>query len=345
MTPPGLSPRIDPPARPLAHPPASWCTFTGFGVRVVSDLPVAGGLPLVSGFAHADAGATPSLIITAGQSISSIGERSHDAPITLIERRKHSGELVMRITQRHDFGYRVEAPEHGTFTVPPNGSAIYHERLQRPTWRWHRPLCAQVLPIAATLQGFELLHASAVEIHGRAIGFIADSGTGKSSLATQLNVRGAPLLTDDVLSLENREGTVVAHPGVRLANLAPEQLAPLSPTERAALGTPIGRSDKVHIAIANMAAGAVPLGALCYLQRSSRIDRIAFERADPPDPRDLLAATFMPHIVNAQRLETQLDVCAAIAASVPIYFLRAPAKLSAPELARAVEQHASSLLA
>ena len=70
--------------------------------------------------------------------------------------------------------------------------------------RWQRLMFAQALPLAATLQGLALLHASAAEIDGRAFGFIASSGAGKSSLVVHLVATGdTRLLTDDVLALES----------------------------------------------------------------------------------------------------------------------------------------------
>ena len=75
-----------------------------------------------------------------------------------------------------------------------------------------RLLFAQVLPLAATLHGLELLHASAVAWNGRALGIVAAAGTGKTSVATHLVASGGVLLTDDVLALEEVEGAIVAHP-------------------------------------------------------------------------------------------------------------------------------------
>jgi hypothetical protein len=262
---------------------------------------------------------------------------------TLLERRQADGSLGMRVAALDDGGYSIVAPGHGTFRVAFDGSVICCGRLEEPSWRWQRPLCAQGLPLAATLQGFELFHASAVALRGRAIAFIAPSGTGKTSLAAQLTARGARLLTDDVLALECRDGTVLAHPGVPMANIASEQLELLSPAQRARLGKPIGTSDKVHVEVANM-PGPLPLGAVFFLQRSGQIERIAFERANPPDPRDLLGATFMPHIITPARLTTQLHTCAGIAASVPAFKMVAPARLSAAELAIAVERQAATAL-
>jgi len=47
-------------------------------------------------------------------------------------------------------------------------------------------------------RGFFPLHASVVVMHGNAIAFSGDSGTGKSTMAAWMNQQGYPLLCDDV---------------------------------------------------------------------------------------------------------------------------------------------------
>ena len=263
----------------------------------------------------------------------------------VLERRHFDGSLGMRVARLDDGAYLIDAPGHGRFTVADDGSAVRYDRLAEQSWRWHRPLCAQALPLAATLQGLELFHASAVAIEGRAIAFVAASGTGKTSLAVALVARGAAVVTDDVLALEATRAGVVAHPGVPLGNIAPEQLALLPAPARAQVGTPIGSSDKVHVKISNMARGPLPLGAIYFLARSEFAERVAVTPAVPPDPRDLLGATFMRHIVTRARLITQLSTCAEIAGAVPVFKLEAPARLSAADLAREVERTLADVLA
>ncbi len=315
--------------------PACW-DLTAFGVSVRSELPVVG--------------ATPASVAAPGGHTLEI-RRLDDGAIdtgggeTVLERRIPDGSIGMRVGRLADGGYVIEAPGHGTFAVDGDGLLIHCCDLAEEAWRWHRPLCAQALPLAATLQGFELFHASAVALGERAFAFVATSGTGKTSLATHLTARGAELLTDDVLSLECRDGAVIAHPGVHFANIAVEQIELLSLLERARLGTPIGRSEKLHLELSSMPAAPLPLSAVFFLERSEQIERLAFERVDPPDFRVLLGATFMPHIVTPGRLSTQLHTCAEIAAGVPTFRLRAPSHLSAPVLAAAVEEHAAGALA
>jgi hypothetical protein len=71
-------------------------------------------------------------------------------------------------------------------------------------------LFANVLPFWLELKGFVTIHASAVNISGNAIAFLAHSRNGKSTLAASLVREGSSFLTDDVLPIRPQDG---AHPG------------------------------------------------------------------------------------------------------------------------------------
>jgi hypothetical protein len=313
----------------------SWA-LDAFGLQIRSDLPLAGATRSDSrGIAS-----RPVLIRPLHEGPPPAREET-----TVLERRHPDGSLGMRVARLDDGAYLIDAPGHGRFYVAEDGSLVRYDRLADEAWRWHRPLCAQALPLAAALHDLELFHASAVAFDGCAIAFVAASGTGKTSLAVALMARGAALVTDDVLALEPERGGVTAHPGVPLGNVAADQLARLPAAARARLGAPLGVSDKVHVEISDMASGPLPLGAVCFLSRSGAIERPSLTPAAPPDPRDLLAATFMPHIVTRARLISQLSTCAEIAAAVPVVRLEVPAKVSADRLARELEHVLPSVLA
>lgn len=59
-----------------------------------------------------------------------------------------------------------------------------------------------VSPLALSLQGKLVLHASAVEINAKAVLFVGESGSGKSTLATGFANAGYRLLADDSAELE-----------------------------------------------------------------------------------------------------------------------------------------------
>lgn len=75
-------------------------------------------------------------------------------------------------------------------------------------------LLGQVATLVLHKQGFPSLHASAVVVDGRGVAFVGLPGRGKSTMAGNFLQRGATLLTDDVLPLYTRGGTVMGIPSL-----------------------------------------------------------------------------------------------------------------------------------
>lgn len=71
------------------------------------------------------------------------------------------------------------------------------------------------------LRGEGVLHASAVEIDGRAVAFVGRSGMGKSTLAALICRHGGRLVTDDVLRYEVVAGRVLGFAGTGEMRLRP----------------------------------------------------------------------------------------------------------------------------
>jgi len=72
-------------------------------------------------------------------------------------------------------------------------------------------------------RGYVVLHASCVERAGAAIGFIGDSGWGKSTVAEYFCREGYSLLNDDILVVAlNQEGPPVVVPGFPQVKLLPD---------------------------------------------------------------------------------------------------------------------------
>ncbi len=75
-------------------------------------------------------------------------------------------------------------------------------------------------------RGHLVLHASAVAMGDRVVAFIAEKGHGKSTMAAALHARGYPLVTDDVLVLDERpDGPPLVLPSYPQLKLWPDALA------------------------------------------------------------------------------------------------------------------------
>jgi hypothetical protein len=271
-------------------------------------------------------------------------ERAWDAGTaeTVVELRFPDGRAMMRIEHHPPEGFRIWAPRHGRYVVSADGRRVRMAVPGLRSWRWQRLLFAQVLPLAATLQGLEPLHASAVALDGSAVAFLASSGSGKTSVAAGLVGRGAELLTDDVLSVEVSNRGVLAHPGAGIVNIDARALARLGPRGRARLGVPLGESDKVHLA-APLATGPRPLKAVYFLRRGDTGPRPRIVPHVRSDARRFLAGTFIRYVRSPERLRTHLEVCARLAGSVPAFDLLVPEGTSASDVGGVVECHAARL--
>jgi hypothetical protein len=194
--------------------------------------------------------------------------------------------------------------------------------------------------LAATLQGLELLHASAVEVDGRVVAFVARAGTGKTSVAAHAVALGGRLVTDDVLALELVHDRVVAHPGGRTVNISPAELRGMSEAGRSRLGDAVGRAGKVVLG-ADVIEAPARLHALYFLERpvgdALRIDDLG------PDPHRVLAHSFNTYVRSPARIRNQLDVLSVVTATVPAFSVAVPPGLAARDVARHVVEHIEAL--
>jgi hypothetical protein len=225
----------------------------------------------------------------------------------IAELRNAGGEPYLRIDRHPELGYRIEADGHGAHLLSLDGRAATCAPRVGADWAWHRLFFAQVLPTAAALQGLEILHASAVALGDEATAVVSRSGGGKTTLATELVSAGGAFVTDDVLAVERTGDEVLAHPGPGFAGVEEP-----------------GGSDKVHVEVEPVTE-PVRLARLVFLERGGRSARLELTPLSPPDPRLLLASTFAFHLTTRERLEAQLDTCAAIASRVACFRLSVPA--------------------
>lgn len=136
---------------------------------------------------------------------------------------------------------RLEYAEGITFWLPVGGRELW------ATWRGPLTLAdamtfvtGPALGVLLRLRGVPALHASAVDVRGRAVGFVGPGGAGKSTLAAAFAARGHGVLTDDVLALHHEANGWMAQPATpqiriwedseRLLLGAHSRLAPLTPS-------------------------------------------------------------------------------------------------------------------
>ena len=253
----------------------------------------------------------------------------------LIDRRAPDGSLVLAVDEDPGIGYRIDAPEVGVHLVSADGTEVFLPERHGPDWFWQRLLFAQTLPVAATLQGLGLFHASAVRIGDHAVGVSAPSGAGKSSTATHLIAQGAEFFTDDVLALDVAQGSVIAFAGPEFSSIEEHEIRAVEPSRRESLGPLLGESSKQHRRPA-LSATCLPLGALYLLERHAQVGEVQLDPLDRSGTATLLASAFIPHLSTEGRLVRHLELCGQMATAGKILRVRIPLRASATAVARAL---------
>jgi hypothetical protein len=261
----------------------------------------------------------------------------------LLERRLPNGRVGLAVAYDDSVGFRVWAPCHGCYLVAPDGRLVLAAPPTAACGQWERLVLAQVLPLAAVLRGMDLLHASAVELGGRAVAFLGRSGAGKTTVAAHCVARGARLLTDDVLAIEAAATGVRAHRGGAVMRLDPRELQAMTPPERERFGTVNVDEGKWH-ATPPLATPRLPLGLTYHLMRDEGGEGVSITRVRPYDPVLLLGNTFLPYLTGPARLERQLELWAAIASGTSLFQIRVGPDAGSRAVAGAVLGHARRAL-
>lgn len=132
-------------------------------------------------------------------------------------------------------GYLVRFPHLADFLVSSDARAVRCAPRQGVSPETVRHLFLhQVLPLLMGGRGYLVLHASAVATPAGAVAFVGAAGCGKSTLAASFWLGGFPLVADDSVRLDLRDGSLVAvpsYPGLRLSARTARRLSagPLPP--------------------------------------------------------------------------------------------------------------------
>lgn len=173
------------------------------------------------------------------------------------------------------------------------------------------------------LHGECVLHASAIEIDGRAVVFTGGSGMGKSTMAAWACSAGARFVSDDLLRVDGSErpGWVGRSPELRLRPSA-ETLVAGRHGEWAARQSVDGR---LAVLPPLSEASSTEIGALVVPQPSKDATELRLDTLDPIDA--VLAVARFPRLEGwrlPRAIEAQLDGAARIAGAVPVYVATVP---------------------
>ena len=169
-----------------------------------------------------------------------------------------------------------------------------------------------------------MLHASAVEVQGHAVGFMASNRGGKSSLAATFVEAGHPLLTDDLLGIQESAGRFLGRPGYPSMRMWPDQAARfVEDWAELPLAHPWYAKRKVSVGpdgFGSFVDRPLPL-ACCYLpERRDDVSAVEFEPVPPGEAViEMIRGSFLLRAVEGLELARErLPLLGRIAGKLPL---------------------------
>jgi hypothetical protein len=192
-------------------------------------------------------------------------------------------------------------------------------------------LLGGVIAFISRLRGAVPMHASAVVIDDHAILFAGAAGAGKSSIAAAFAVLGYPVLSDDVVVVDDSSGCVVAHPSRARLSVWPDSAGCLFSTKSLPAHSPV--YDKRRLDLVEHGYPfhdrAVPVGLICVLSNREPSSNGPTIRALLPRAAlmALVTNTYGNYLLDTPMRAREFDVLARVAESVGVSALRLRAGL------------------
>jgi hypothetical protein len=229
-----------------------------------------------------------------------------------------------------DGSFYIRWPDLFEFLVSADGRRITYNPLpQASSVAFETYLLGQVLSYSLLKLGYEVLHATAVIVDGEALGFLGDSGYGKSSLAAAFLQAGYRVLSDDLLVLVETPEGILVPPGLPRIKLFPDTAERFLPfcTGGGAMN-PLTEKRVIPIPKAHSRRAPALLRVLYKLPYPSarrpnskvRISQLAEKTAFT----ELLASTFNSRMLETPRLRRQFETIAGLLTMVPVRHLSYP---------------------
>jgi hypothetical protein len=206
--------------------------------------------------------------------------------------------------------------------------------------RWLRGVLLGPAMAALLYQrGWLTLHASAVDVGGMAVAFVADRGWGKSTTAAAMCARGHRLVADDVTAIETGDGRPIVTPGYPLLKLMPGAAVAVGEDPATLLeilpdAYKFGlRSDR------RFSSTPLPLGCIYVLGRENASEPVIEALARQEALVELIRNTYGQRLFQSVRSSSHLHQCAGVVNSVPVRLLQRPHSLEAlSDVLRLVEE-------
>lgn len=178
-----------------------------------------------------------------------------------------------------------------------------------------------ILALLLRWRGLTCLHASAVRVDGRAVAFVGDVGSGKSTTAGALVEMGHPLITDDLLPLLRKEGRFFVQPAYPRLRLWPESATALGHDERRLPRLAPGRAKR-RLDLAGKEHAfqqrPLPLAAVYLFGARTEDDAAPYVEAVSMQASvvALLANKYTKYLLDKEMAAADFDILAQLAAQI-----------------------------
>ena len=229
-----------------------------YGLSLRSSFPLPGMTP-------AELGGPPTLSLTL--EVPGDLEAAWSGPVGLSPWRGQLGDgQVLTIERGVDGDLRFAYGDRACFRLSPAGDRLGCAPRDADQLDWQRVLLNRILPNVSIAHGNEALHACAVETGRGVVAVAAPSGTGKSTLARELMLKGWPLFADDTLILSRGDGAVEAQAAPPHMNIA------AGDGDSDKLGTTIAElAGESWLAVHRASSGGREVAAVVVLERGPRL--------------------------------------------------------------------------
>ena len=257
--------------------------------------------------------------------------KSHLPPSVRVWRFEESG--AYHFIYRDGIEFMID-DSGGKISAACNGSATLEDAVSY--------LVGVILGFVLRLKGRAALHASVVDIEGRAVVLLGDAGSGKSTTAAAFAMLGHGVLADDVCAPVEHAGRFwvePAYPGIRLWPDAVNAIF----GARDALPRISPAWDKRLLDLSRGAyqfrSNRLPVGAFYLLRPVSGVEEaMPIKRLRGPELLMKLVAMSYPHYLLDKRMKaTQFGLLSRLAAAAPGVSLSIREEIaSVPDICRAI---------